>query len=105
MDMLYKPVNFLSNCILHFLQCQLYWMIVRVTLGFIFFIKIGCFMKGNNQNSISINGTCTGPGFVIYVLPWYIMHIAEQSLHEVMDVKSPEYQASSPAKAIHWIVS
>lgn len=61
-------------------------------------------MKANNQNSISINGTGTGPNFIIYVLLWYIIHIAEQSLHDVMDVKFLEYQESPPARAIHWIL-
>lgn len=63
-----NTVNFLSNCILYFPQCQLYWMIVRFTLGFhLFFIKIISLAKGNNQNPISINRTSTGPQWMLFV--------------------------------------
>ena len=65
---IYNTANFLSNCILHFLQCQLYWMIKLDSLwDFIFVIKIVSLPKGNNQNSISINGTCTGPNCMLFV--------------------------------------
>ena len=90
---IYNTVNFLSNCILHFLQCQLYWMIKLDSLwDFIFVIKIVSLTKGNNQNSISINGACTGPNCMLFVSSSGISCVLLSRLYVVMHVKSPKHQ-------------
>jgi len=49
-------------------------------------------MKGNNQNSISISGTCTCPDCMLFVSSSRISCLLLSRLYIVMHVKSPKYQ-------------
>lgn len=84
-----NTVNFLSNCILYFPQCQLYWMIVRFTLGFhLFLLKLSASPKG----TIKTPSVSVGPALVpseCYLCPSLALHAYHWAdLHEVMHVKS-----------------